>query len=74
MIHYYVGILIEERKEFEMQVESFNAMDSKYHVKVKNEYDDPDGYYTFEIEANNWDSYQVFIELPFIRSLSYDYE
>ena len=72
---YYLGILPEEREEFERHVEHLNELgDWKYAIKVLSEFDDPDGYYTFQIEGTP-DSYRYFLRLAtnegFVKSLNH---
>lgn len=70
---YYLGIIPEDRGEFERHVEHLNNLeDWKYKVKVLSEFDDPHGYYTFQIEGTP-DSYRYFFRLTedrgFVKSL-----
>ena len=47
--------------------------DQKYFVEVINEYDDPDGYYTYQLRGS-WEAYKCFLGRPFVKSLSHDEE
>jgi hypothetical protein len=76
-VEYYVGILPEDFNKFEEYVEYLNDdahCDWKFKVDVLNEFDDPDGYYTFQIRGY-WDSYNKFLEQSknngFVRSLTH---
>jgi len=77
-IEYYVGILPEDREKFERSVEFLNDNENYYyHVKLIGEFDDPHGYYTFQLEGTP-DSYRYFLreaqEDGFVRSLNhYDF-
>ena len=75
-MEYYVGILPEDREKFESSVEFLNDNPSyKWHVKVINEFNDPHGYYTFQLEGTP-DSYRHFLrnanmEDGFVKSLEH---
>lgn len=74
-MEYYVGILPEDREQFESTVEFLNDNpDWKWHVKVISEFDDPEGYYTFQIEGTP-DSYRHFLRKAhdegFVKSLNH---
>ena len=42
-------------------------------VEVMKEYDDPQGYYTYQLRGS-WEAYKCFLGRPFVRSLSHDEE
>ena len=74
-MEYYVGIQPEDRDQFERTVEFLNDNpDWKWNVKVINEFDDPNGYYTFQL-AGTPDSYRHFLREAhnegFVRSLNH---
>lgn len=76
-VEYYVGILPEDREKFEEYVEYLNDdahCDWKFKVEILNEFDDPDGYYTFQIQGY-WDSYNKFLEQTknngFVKSITH---
>jgi hypothetical protein len=72
---FYVGIIPEDREKFMQLVNLLNEdSDQNFHIFLKNEFDDPDGYYTFAINGT-WDSYKCFLdeckEGKFIKSLTH---
>ena len=75
-VEYYVGILPEDREKFEEYVEYLNDdahCDWKFKIEILNEFDDPNGYYTFQIKGY-WDSYNKFLGLApgcFVKSLTH---
>lgn len=75
-IEYYLGIDLEDRDRFEDYVEFLNDMENwKFHIKIVNEFDDPQGYYTFVI-SGQWSSYEKFLkkskeENSFVKSLNH---
>jgi hypothetical protein len=75
-VEYYVGILPEDREKFEEYVDYLNDdahCDWKFKVEILNEFDDPNGYYTFQIQGH-WDSYMKFAQLApgsFMKSLAH---
>lgn len=73
-IYFYVGIIPEDGvilKEFINNM--IEDSDLKYFVEVINEYDDPDGYYTYQLKGT-WEAYKCFLDRPFVKSLSHDEE
>lgn len=76
-IEYYVGILPENRSEFEDFFENLNSQGEwDLDCKIISEFDDPNGYYTFHI-SGRWPSYFEFSNNArsggFVKSL-YHYE
>lgn len=70
-IYFYVGIIPEDGvilKEFVNNM--IEDSDLKYFVEVINEYDDPDGYYTYQLRGT-WEAYKCFLGRPFVKSLSH---
>ena len=45
--------------------------DQKYFVEIIKEYDDPSGYYTYQLRGT-WEAYKCFLNVSFIKSLSHD--
>ena len=74
-MEYYVGILPEDREKFDETVEYFNdSPDWRFRVKLLSEFDDPEGYYTIQIEGTP-DSYGHFLRNAqsggFVKSLNH---
>jgi hypothetical protein len=72
---YYVGILPEDRGKLKATIEFLNENPNfRWQVKVLSEFDDPDGYYTFQIEGTG-ESYKHLLQLAtnegFIKSLNH---
>jgi hypothetical protein len=45
--------------------------DEKFHVELINEYDDPEGYYTYTIRGS-WEAYKCFLDrADFVKSLNH---
>jgi hypothetical protein len=63
IVEYYVGILPEDRQKL---LDFIQKMD----VKVKSEFDDPDGYYSFTIEGEI-NTYSNFLGKDFVKSLEH---
>jgi hypothetical protein len=74
-IDFYVGIIPRDREKLMQMVDLLNEdTDPKFHVFVKNEFDDPEGYYNFVINGT-WESYQCFLDETgkgkYIKSLTH---
>jgi hypothetical protein len=73
-ITYYIGILPTDSPRFWDFVHNLNEdSDASYHVTVKNEYDDPYGYYTYCL-IGTWESYKCFLDAAdgsFIKSVEH---
>jgi len=60
-MHYYIGILPEDRGRLRSTIEFLNDNPNwRWSVKVLYEFDDPDGYYTFLLEGNE-ETYRHFL-------------
>jgi len=71
-IHFYVGIIPSEEKNLKEFINNLiEDSDQKYFVEIINEYDDPNGYYTYQLRGY-WEAYKCFLNRPFIKSLSHD--
>ena len=71
-IHFYVGIIPSEEKNLKEFINNLiEDSDQKYFVEIINEYDDPNGYYTYQL-IGSWEAYKCFLNRPFIKSLSHD--
>lgn len=71
-IHFYVGIIPSEEKNLKEFINNLiEDSDQKYFVEIINEYDDPHGYYTYQLRGS-WEAYKCFLNRPFIKSLSHD--
>ena len=73
-VYFYVGIIPEAGvilKEFINNM--IEDSDLKYFIEVINEYDDPEGYYTYQLRGT-WEAYKCFLDRPFVKSLSHDEE
>jgi hypothetical protein len=71
-IHFYVGIIPTEEKNLKEFINNLiEDSDQKYFVEIINEYDDPNGYYTYQLRGS-WEAYKCFLNRPFIKSLSHD--
>lgn len=71
-IHFYVGIIPTEEKNLKEFINNLiEDSDQKYFVEIINEYDDPHGYYTYQLRGS-WEAYKCFLNRPFIKSLSHD--
>lgn len=73
---YYLGIDPKDREALESRIEWLNSCDDwRMAVKIISEFDDPNGYLTFQIEANGWDSYRHFLREAhnegFVKSLTH---
>lgn len=64
-MEFYVGILPEDRQKLLDFIESL-----KSDIKIKNEFDDPEGYYSFTLEGNV-DVYDYFVGKDFVKSLEH---
>lgn len=62
-MEFYVGILPEDRQKLLDFIEGLNS-----NIKIKGEFDDPDGYYSFTLEGNV-DVYGYFVGKDFVKSL-----
>ena len=66
-MEYFIGVLPNDRQVAKDFIEELNSIkDSK--INIKGEYDDPDGYYTFVLDGTI-ESYDLFMNQPFIKSL-----
>jgi hypothetical protein len=73
-IYFYVGIIPSDEKDLKEFInDMIEDSDLKYFVEVINEYDDPDGYYTYQLRGS-WEAYKCFLGRPFVKSLSHDEE
>ena len=71
-IHFYVGIIPSEEKNLKEFINNLiEDSDQKYFVEIINEYDNPNGYYTYQLRGS-WEAYKCFLNRPFIKSLSHD--
>lgn len=73
-IDFYVGIVPEDKPKLMEFVNILNEdSDPKFQIFIKNEFDDPDGYYNFVINGT-WESYKCFLDGcgkgSFIKSLT----
>lgn len=73
--NFYVGVLPKDSNKVLDLVSILNEdADPKYQVFVKNEYDDPEGYYTYVINGNQ-KAYRCFLEESsknnYIKSLTH---
>ena len=63
-MEFFIGIIPEDKSKFLDFAE-------KTRLDIKNEYDDPDGYYTYIIEGT-WDDYDLASkEKTFVKSLEH---
>ena len=74
-MEYYVGILPEDREKLKNSIEFLNDNPNyKWQVKVLSEFDDPHGYYTFQLEGTP-DSYRHFLreahDEGYVKSLTH---
>jgi hypothetical protein len=71
-IHFYVGIDTTQESDFKSFVYMLNEdTDEKFHVELINEYDDPEGYYTYTIRGS-WEAYKCFLDrADFVKSLNH---
>jgi hypothetical protein len=74
-IDFYVGIIPKDREKLMQMVNLLNEdTDPNFHVFIKNEFDDPDGYYNFVMNGT-FKSYQCFLDEcgsnKFVRSLTH---
>lgn len=74
-IDFYVGIVPKDKSKLMEFVNILNEdSDPKFQVFIKNEFDDPEGYYNFVINGT-WESYQCFLDecgkVSFIKSLTH---
>jgi hypothetical protein len=65
MMEFYVGILPEDRQKLLDFIEEL-----KSDIKIKGEFDDPHGYYSFTLEGSI-NTYDYFIGKDFIKSLEH---
>ncbi len=73
-IYFYVGIIPSDEKDLREFISNMiEDSDQKYFVEIINHYDDPDGYYTYQLRGSI-EAYKCFIGRPFVRSLSHDQE
>jgi len=73
-IHFYVGIIPSDEKDLKEFINSMDEdNDPNYFVEVIKEYDDPDGYYTYQLKGT-WKAYECFLDKTFVKSLSHDEE
>lgn len=74
-IDFYVGVIPRDKGKLMQMVNLLNEdADPNFQVFVKNEFDDPDGYYNFVINGS-WESYKCFLDEcglnSFIKSLTH---
>jgi hypothetical protein len=73
-IYFYVGIIPSDERDLKEFINNMiEDSDQKYFVEVIDQYDDPYGYYTYQIRGS-WDAYKCFIDRPFVRSLTHHEE
>jgi len=65
MAEFYVGVLPEDRQKLLDFIEEL-----KSDIKIKGEFDDPHGYYSFIIEGE-MSTYSNFLEKDFVKSLEH---
>jgi hypothetical protein len=65
MAEFYVGVLPEDRQKLLDFIEEL-----KSDIKIKGEFDDPHGYYSFTLEGSI-NTYDYFIGKDFIKSLEH---
>jgi hypothetical protein len=71
-IHFYAGIIPSDERILKEFINNLiEDSDQKYFVEIIKEYDDPDGYYTYQLRGS-WDAYKCFLNRDFIKSLSHD--
>ena len=71
-IHFYAGIIPSDGKILKEFINNLiEDSDQKYFVEIIKEYDDPEGYYTYQLRGS-WEAYKCFLNRPFIKSLSHD--
>lgn len=72
IINFYVGVNPEDKPLFWDCIHSLNDgdTDTKYHVHVKEAFDDPHGYYTYRV-SGTFDGYKCFMNKPFVKSLEH---
>jgi len=69
MIHFYAGVNSEDTKSFLLLLASIREFNDK-DIRVFDEWDDPNGYYTFRLYAD-FDVYTMLQENVLIKSLEY---
>jgi len=71
-ILFYVGINPEDQIKLKDFIGNFmeDDVDEKFHINIVNEFDDPDGYYTYLLEGS-WYSYKCFSGRDFVKSLNH---
>jgi len=74
-IDFYVGIIPKDREKLMQMINLLNEdTDPNFQVFIKNEFDDPDGYYNFVMNGT-WESYKCFLDecdkSKFIKSLNH---
>lgn len=65
MAEFYVGVLPEDKQKLLDFIEGL-----KSDIKIKSEFDDPDGYYSFTLEGSV-DAYDYFVGKDFVKSLEH---
>lgn len=71
-IYFYVGIIPSDEKNLREYISNMiEDSDQKYFVEIIKEYDDPNGYYTYQLRGT-WEAYKCFLNVSFIKSLSHD--
>lgn len=69
VFNYEVGVLLPDRPKFWEFVFNLNEdSDEMYHINVRAEFDDPDGYYVYFVQGTS-ESYKCFLEAAFVKSL-----
>lgn len=71
-IQFEVGIIPGDEMKLKDFINSLieDDVDEKFHMRIINEFDDPDGYYTYLLEGS-WDSYQCIMGQKFVKSISH---
>jgi len=73
-IYFYVGIIPSDERDLKEFINNMiEDSDQKYFVEVIDQYDDPYGYYTYQLRGS-WDAYKCFLDRPFVRSLTHHEE
>jgi len=70
-VEFYVGVFNRDINEFKEFVNSINEIfPENDHIELKNEFDDPDGYYTFTC-VGSWETYEVCRQWPRLKSIEH---
>jgi AAA+ ATPase superfamily predicted ATPase len=71
-IYFYVGIIQSDKMDLNEFINNMiEDSDQKYFVEVMKEYEDPQGYYTYQLRGS-WEAYKCFMNRPFVKSLTHD--